>query len=634
MSLPTKTSVTRPQAWGYDAALDDLLIRFAQTPPVRIVTAPKQPDRIQTEQTSEDYLPEFGRVFSRNNFTGGAGLDFAHRADADRSDATRYWDSKGIDISVVKPGELATASLLVDTESLWASANSNLYMTELDDDTLIYADGSGLFSVASPGDGSPSRTSEDPHTGTETVEGLAALGDEAYAACGTDGIGFRNSGGTWSDMASATNCFGLWAVKSRLIADSGGGLIQTISLTDGAPTTLLTMDSGDTVTSVVDAGAAILIATSNGTIYSLSDESGTLTLQSQTNLTSTDIVKCMAWVEPVLIVGTADGTVGRIWRTAVADSQRGYTIRNAQLLRELPYIPTAAVATRDRIYVAARDSATETVLWRYQLATASISRDLVFAATTAGDPVAVTRVAEKLYCTVAANDVFREDTALVSDGWLISPMADFFSPEKKTWVGIKIQAENLSSDTDIEVLLATDPDALLDKDDFGLWSQIGRITDQTQTAEDLLVPAIEGRYGGLQLRLNSDGSTSPRLVSFALRSFSDSEDVIVQLPVNVSDVISIPNRRPVRVRNRGQEVFDALLGYDGEYVTLELFRLDLIVKGVVETIDTPATRPESGSYTTASVVQIRGRFVAAGASSQSANGTYGVKTLGIWKLGA
>lgn len=632
-NLPTLSEVQYPKRAGYEAALGDLLVRLARAPdrPLSIMSADKEVERIQTEQTSEDFLPEIGRVYSRNNFTGGAGLDFAYKAENTALDRTRYWDSKGIDIAIAPPGELEAVSLLVDTESLWTSTASNLYMAVLANGTLLYAETSSVYSIASPGGASPSRSSEDPHTGTQSVEGLATLGDEAFAACGTDGIGKRSSGGTWSNMASATNCFGIWGVKSRLIADSGAGIIQTIDTSTGAPTTLITMDSGDGVTDVVDAGSSILIATSNGTVYSLTDEAGTLTLQSQTRVTSVDVVTCMAFAAGVVILGTTEGSIGRIWQAGIGTADNAYTITNLQMLRELGYSPTAAVATRDRIYVAARDSSTETVLWRYQLATSSISRDLVFDASTAGDPVDVVRVGAKLYCTVAANDVFREDTALISQGWLITAMADFYSPSEKAWIGLKVQADNLTANSDLELLVSNDPDGLLDKDHVS-WLYIGRLSSTDQVSEELNMSNIYGRYAAVQLRLNSgDLATSPRVTSVALRSYDDSDDLVVRLPVNVSDWIERRHRRPHRVNGWGRRIFNALLGMDGTDITLQLYRPDLTIQGVVSSVQFPViSNSDRGSTTTYSLVEVRGKWIPAGtAAAGSGSGTLGVGLAGV-----
>ena len=253
-ALPTTATVANPRQAGYDGRLDDLLLRFASAPdrPLRITTAPKQSDRLQTEQTAEDFLPEYGQVFSRNNFTGGEGLDFAYRAQNTDADTRRYWESKGIDISITKPGALDAVALLHSTGSLFTSAETNLYLIRLPDGTIAYADGNQIREIALPNATTPTRDTEDPHTGTEDVTGLASLGDEMYAACGTDGIGKRTGAGSWSDLASATTTANLWAVKGRILTDSGAGVLAEIDLTTGAPTTLLNLGAGDVVNAIID----------------------------------------------------------------------------------------------------------------------------------------------------------------------------------------------------------------------------------------------------------------------------------------------------------------------------------------------------------------------------------------------
>ena len=631
--LPTTATVDKPRQWGYDAALSSLLLRLATAPDrqLQIVTAPSETQRIQTQQTAEDYLPEFGDVFSRNNFTGGSGLDFAHRTNGTELDVTRYWDSKGIDISVTKPGELDGVTLLKDTEQLVAETATNLHLVRLPDDTVIYAEGSQVSVIADPNDLNPAISPEDPHTGTADIEGLAALGSEVYAACGTDGTARRSSGGTWSDLGAAAT-YGIWAVKGRLIGDNGAGAVVEIDETTGAHTTLATVGSTDTVTSVVDAGPVILVALSTGTILAFADNAGTLDIVNQTTLTSSDIVRCMAWSNGVLILGTEASGVGRLWRAIIGTSEEGYTITTAQLLREFTYVPRAAAAVRDRIYVAVRDSATEVALWRYQLATAGLARDFVYAAT--ADPVGVVQGGTRLFCTVAGEGVYRDVAEYLDSGYLISPIADHFSPVRKTWVGLRVQAEDIGSGSSIDLYVTTEPSAILDPAAAD-WILVGRITESSQVGTELVLPALRGRYAAVQAVLNgpAGGGATPKLISFALRSYSDSEDVIIQMPVNISDWIERPNHRPFRVQGWGRRVYDALLGLDGDYVTLELYRPPLVVKGVIESVQAPIfARGERGSATAYALVQVRGRIVGAGTGG-TGQGTLGVALLGVDLLG-
>lgn len=636
MPLPTTATVPFPRQLGYEARLDDFLLRLARSPerPLSIAAAPKQANRIQTEQNAEDFLPEYGDVFSRNDFTGGQGLDFAHTDSADEIDRRRFFDSVGIDIGVDEPGVIEGARLLNDTESLWTTTATNLHMTSFASGHLFFAEGSAVWSVSSPGIPSPSRSTEDPHTGTQDVEGVAALGDEVYAAVGTDGIGKRSSGGTWADLASATNCFGVWAVKSRIIADSGGGLIQTIDLTTGAPTILITMDTNVRINDVVDAGAAILIVTDDGTIYSLTDESGTLTLQSQAELSEGDIVTSIAYSAGVVILTSDAGGVGRIWRASLGDANRGFQVSEVQLLKELAFVPKASTVHRDRIYLACQESTTEVVLWRYQIKSAGLARDLSFPISSSNSPIAVVSTADRLFVSVDGEDIFRDDTTkFVGSSYLISPLADFFSPNSKAWIGVTIEAQNIGNGNNIVVKVSTDPDALFDPL-HASWEFIANLSSQTQISDEIILTNTEGRYATVMVELSPGGTQdeTPILNSFALRAYSDSEDVILRIPVNVSDQIERPNRRPLRVRNWGHQVFTALLGFDGQFIEFELYRPPLVVRGVVESIDNPViARSVRGSATTYALMQIRGKIV--GSGSQAGNGPFAVELLGINRLG-
>ncbi len=105
------------------------------------------------------------------------------------------------------------------------------------------------------------------------------------------------------------------------------------------------------------------------------------------------------------------------------------------------------------------------------------------------------------------------------------------------------------------------------------------------------------------------------------------------MPVNVSDVIERPNRRPIRVKGWGERVFSAILGYDGEPVTLVIYRPGFTVRGVLEQVDDPiTTMGVRGSPTTYAMLVVRGR-VSQGVTTQSGTGTLGVNELGVALLG-
>ena len=298
-------------------------------------------------------------------------------------------------------------------------------------------------------------------------------------------------------------------------------------------------------------------------------------------------------------------------------------------------MPQAATVHRDRIYVACQESATEAVLWRYQIKSAGLARDLIFPLGASKAPVSLVSTADRLFLSVSEEDIFRNDiTKYVASSYIISPLADFFSPNSKAWIGVTVQAEDLGNNNTIIVKVSNDPDALFDPDHVS-WEFIANLTDESQAGVEIVMTNNQGRYAAVQLELKPGGSTdeTPILNSFALRAYSDSEDVIVRVPVNVSDQIERPNRRPFRVRNWGHQVFSALLGFDGKFVEYENFRPPFLLRGVVESIDNPVIiRAERGSATTYALVQLRGQIVPA-STQQAGNGPFAVELLAINRLG-
>ena len=98
--VPTTNIITNPKRYGYDVRIDTLLLRSAVGPnrEMTIQSSDVQEGQINVKQNPEDFTSNLGRIYSRNNFAGGQGLDTAHRANGTPKDTTRFWDSKGIDV--------------------------------------------------------------------------------------------------------------------------------------------------------------------------------------------------------------------------------------------------------------------------------------------------------------------------------------------------------------------------------------------------------------------------------------------------------------------------------------------------------------------------------------------------------
>ena len=636
--LPNLTNTTHPRRSGYDAVLDTLLLRLATAPDrqVRIDTAPAQAQRIQTQQTSEDFLPEFGDVYSRNNFTGGEGLDFAYRSNPGENDRRRYWDSEGVDVSVTQPGMVDGVTLLRETQLSWASTDDNLPASRSLDGVLYYAEGNIVYRIPNPQASSPTRNSEDPDAGaTNAVLDLATHGAEVFVSLGAGKISRRNSAGTWGVLASAPTSIKLWSVKDRIISDNGTGIVAVISEVDGTPTTLHSLDPGVVVNSIIDAGAVILMATSDGQVHAFTEDAGTLVLASQNILTSVDVVTAMVHVAGTLVLGTWDNSFGRIWRAQVGDANAGFAITGAALLKEVLYRPTAAGAARDAGYVGVRRSSTEVELWRFDLATGGLSRHLVAPAANGGIVSDVVSVGGRIYIGATDDGIFRTGDTYVPQGYLISAMADFYSPTEKSWVGITVQADQLTDgEAAVDVFVSTDTAALLDPDDPS-WVVVGRINSPDDNAGEFFLPGVNGRYCGVQLRLvaGSSDTTTPRLISFALRAYAASSDLVVSMPVNVSDQVEIPGRKPLRVRGWGERVYVAVRGYHGKKVDLQLYEPEMTLRGVVEEVSLPVPAiSRRGSSTLYSLVTFRGRIVLP-ETTQAGEGTLGVVLAGVHLAG-
>src|SRR6056300_825815 len=98
--VATTINISNPQRYGYDVRIDDILLRTAVGPgrEMQIQSSDVQEGQVNVKQNAEDFTSNLGRIYSRNNFTGGQGLDTAHRANGTPNDPNRFWDSKGVDV--------------------------------------------------------------------------------------------------------------------------------------------------------------------------------------------------------------------------------------------------------------------------------------------------------------------------------------------------------------------------------------------------------------------------------------------------------------------------------------------------------------------------------------------------------
>ena len=263
--LPSPSNTSEPQSLGFEANLDDLFLRFAVGPgrQMNINTAPLQAQAIQTSETPEDFQQEFGQIYSRTDFSGGSGLDKAHKRNAGENDFAKFWDSSGIDVFSDKAvGQEYKVSLLHATEEVLTSSETNLYMQELSG-VIYYADGAVLKKIATPltsavtTDGTPS--------GGNDITGMAVLGTKLYLVA-NGAIYVRNSAGSFSSYNADNTYDKIWSIKGRIVASSTAGVLYDVS--GGTDSVMKTLPSGSTWTDMCDAGAVAMATADDGYICS------------------------------------------------------------------------------------------------------------------------------------------------------------------------------------------------------------------------------------------------------------------------------------------------------------------------------------------------------------------------------
>ena len=77
------TSIKNPRRYGYDIQLDNIYLRTAVGPgrEMTIQSSDVQAgQQVNVKQNPEDFTSNLGRIYSRNKFDAGQGLDTAHRS--------------------------------------------------------------------------------------------------------------------------------------------------------------------------------------------------------------------------------------------------------------------------------------------------------------------------------------------------------------------------------------------------------------------------------------------------------------------------------------------------------------------------------------------------------------------------
>ena len=661
MPIPNTSNVDRALAWGYQAQISDgttdLLLRLAVAPgrELSVTTAPLAAQQINTAQTPEEFRAEFGQTYARSDFTGGAGLDQAHQRNAAPNDFRRFFDSKGVDVfkNAGEKGDAYSLCLHKETEAVAAHASTETFQSMVEvDDTIILARDEQIYKTT---DNFATVTTHNHligPTGSKIVD-IALDGSNLYIVKnnGTDSniyVCDLSAGFTFVDYSG--NLSGrvveqIFAVKNIIISAEADGKLYELAGT-GTPTLIKDLPPGEKWAAVEDAGAVILAASDGGYIYSIKEGASGLELAGQTYIENEEIVDVLE-SNGIIFFSTAESTsaggkVGRLYRGVLSNDTNLYNVSNRQLIKEfgaddstLDHSPEKFYATRDQVYFGVIDSATETHLYSIYLPTLGYARDKYFVTSTAGKVLDIVVAKDQLFFLVAGVGLVQEASTYVQDGYLIMAAADFFTSQPKQWVGSRLYVDTIGNNTSVQTDFSNDLNDLTTPSSTN-YATIQNL-EQGEGGDEVTIQNVVARWFIPKITLRSnDGKThTPEVYSFAVRAFPEPEDVILRLPVNVSDKLERPGKRGKIIPGAGAKLFNTLQRLEGKSVTCKVFRPDLIVRGILENVTLPVTEiVQRGSSTVFCTIQVRGQQVTNTLDEVTSLGVLGVGELGIYEFGS
>ena len=351
-------------------------------------------------------------------------------------------------------------------------------------------------------------------------------------------------------------------------------------------------------------------------------------------------VHSLAASEGIIFLGTKEEGgnstgVGRLYRTQLVAVDDLYVLANRQLIKEWIYTgidatPHAMFVSRDSVYMGVKEDTNEVNLWRYYLPTGGLARDLQ---TTGTGPISGITQTDGMFVMISmGSDVYKEQSTYESEGYLVTSAADFFTAESKQFVGAEISTVSMPANTEVELLYSTKFEALDNPNDSSFVSALTQISGIGDVEKQI---AEVSRYivGKIVIKSTNNVST-PEVKSVQFRALARPELVVAQIPVNISDRVERPNRKPIKVKGLGETLYQSLKTKEGTSATLEIFEPREIIRGVVERISYPIqTNEVLGSDTQYAIITVRGTRQPTFDDVTSIN-VQGIAAYGIMRFGA
>jgi len=245
----------------------------------------------------------------------------------------------------------------------------------------------------------------------------------------------------------------------------------------------------------------------------------------------------------------------------------------------------------------------------------------------------ITQGSGKFVISVASSDVYKETSTYESEGYVIMSAADFFTAEHKQFVGAEISTFTMQNAVSAELYYSTKFEALDNPDDS---SFVRALTQASGYGDEEKQIQEVSRYivGKVILNSNETNTSTPQVKSIQFRALARPELVVAQIPINISDRVERPNRKPIKVKGLGDTLYSSLRNLEGSSVTLEIYSPSEVIKGVVERISYPIQSNDVvGSDTHYAIITVRGTRQATLEDVTSVH-TMGIAAFGIMRYGA
>ncbi len=673
---------SRPKAEGYNIKVGPNWFRTVAGPdtPIQIGTRDSLAPRQDQAGSIYQNVLDIGYAWGRTDLSGGEGLDFDPREIAlERNqtdlDLIRFWDSENIEnerpdtqgdqykLELARTFEtsgIAPAGVLADI----AVSSLHIYVAH-GEDVSQYDDWDGAGEILMTGlPGAGETVVAIAAAPNDTVMAVVSPSGDVYVAPATTTV-FELAYDASVQMKPLAR--GIWYLQGRFIgsgftAPDSSFLFELVwDGTDwtGAPLELDTADAE--FFSVVESGPAIVAACDDGTVRTYTpDSQGTtptmnLIPRARTTMPEGESpILLGSNANVLLIMTTADHEIDdrqelRIYQAEVLDARFDYVVGQLQLRREWRasqhegLVTRSMTNTRDTILFFVKEESTgpsgfqvveDESLWRFDIVTSGLTR------------LAITKDVNLNGIAVFDQFIggidFDANTVLVSDpdihqtsGYVIFPNITFGMNTPITWIATIIEAHDLvDTGGQVELFYSTDPTAILDPND-PTWVLAQRLSSQGSSNLEVPFLDVKSRTLSLQLRIKASTglSISPKVTRIALRGIPAHRDLIMLVPFNISDYVSAPGRRPIRVPGLGESLHSQVLDLVGSSVEVILLDPSVGFRGVVNNVSEPVEFvSQRGSVTRYAMVEFRGQRLTQTVSPTGDAGT-GLGLMGIAIMG-